>query len=629
MTPTPTRPGRTPHDDATARRRSLLWGSLSLGAVLLILAGVLVFDASRGKEKRRLGPPRKRSWETPARLTGLQRPELFPAFTPDGRSLLFSAETETGYEIAIRALSEAGPERLLTSDGQQNIQPSPSPKEGLVAYHSVSRGGIWAVPLAGGAPRQLSATGSAPRFSPDGSLIAFQSGPSPVLEDPSRELPEEATIWVVRPDGTGLRRVTQPGSPPGAHSAPAWLPRGGEIVFLSSAKGKPVIWSVSLSDGRLRKILASSTAISSPIAAPDGSEVLFASAAGPGKGGIFSVPIAPEGRPATLASEVLSLPSSRPRHIAVSPDGSRVAFDTSSTFSHLHAIEITPKDAWPASEPRALTNGEVFDTTPAFSPDGAHLAFSRSEAGGAPDIWVASASGSDPRPLTTSPARDSDPSWFPSGAKILFTSDRSGSVRPLALRIEGEDEKPLKGARGETPAARISPDGNAIAFNVQRLDGTSGVALLDLLDGQTRPLTVPGESAGFPEWSPNGRWLSVQVRLDAGRTGVGLVPVDTTGPHPVRVLTVEKGRCGNGGFSSDGSKVLFTSERDGVWNVFWISTDGDEKSRLQLTRFSRKNRPVRHPRFSPGGKTVIFDVAEPAGSVWITSSSRARVVPGS
>jgi len=79
---------------------------------------------------------------------------------------------------------------------------------------------LYVVDLSSGRERRLTSRLEAdlsPAWSPDGSLIAFSgTGPSFFRE-----------IWVVRPDGSSLRRLTHGED----NLSPAWSPDGSHIIF--------------------------------------------------------------------------------------------------------------------------------------------------------------------------------------------------------------------------------------------------------------------------------------------------------------------------------------------------------------------------------------------------------------
>jgi dipeptidyl aminopeptidase/acylaminoacyl peptidase len=68
-----------------------------------------------------------------------------------------------------------------------------------------------------------------------------------------------------------------------------------------------------------------------------------------------------------------------------------------------------------------LTNSQADDYSPAWSPDGTKIAFTRYEGGPGAEIYVMNADGTNQVNLTNDPADDSAPAWSPDGTKIAFT----------------------------------------------------------------------------------------------------------------------------------------------------------------------------------------------------------------
>ena len=82
----------------------------------------------------------------------------------------------------------------------------------------------------------------------------------------------------------------------------------------------------------------------------------------------------------------------------------------------------------------ALTNNEVRDEEPEWSPDGSRLAFTSARVQPPPnfnccgvgpgDIYSMAADGTDVRTLVTDGGLDAAPAWSPDGTKIAFASTR-------------------------------------------------------------------------------------------------------------------------------------------------------------------------------------------------------------
>jgi len=81
-----------------------------------------------------------------------------------------------------------------------------------------------------------------------------------------------------------------------------------------------------------------------------------------------------------------------------------------------------------------LTNHDGNDFKPAWSPDGAKIAFYSNRDGNF-EIYVMNADGSEQTRLTNTAAQDVVPDWSPDGTKIVrkiaFDSDRDGNFEDL------------------------------------------------------------------------------------------------------------------------------------------------------------------------------------------------------
>ena len=126
-----------------------------------------------------------------------------------------------------------------------------------------------------------------------------------------------------------------------------------------------------------------------------------------------------------------------------------------------------------------------FDYDPAWSPDGATIAFVRFVR--EPVIYLVGAQGGPARWLT----RGESPSWAPHGSRLVFafgdgiyTIEPSGRGRMRIARIPG--------TRGKDLQPRWSPDGRKILFTTTPFGGRPGIWVMDV-DGsdRRRVITVP------------------------------------------------------------------------------------------------------------------------------------------
>jgi Tol biopolymer transport system component len=287
-------------------------------------------------------------------------------------------------------------------------------------------GEIWVMDVDGENRIQLTESSTAnsdangnhsPTWSPDGSLIAYTSSGDAAAEDP-----RDSEIWVMRADGSDRRRLTNDRIPDGT---PAWSPDGERIAFSHSpeagtehAKGVIVVMDA---DGGSRVELTDHSETGDivydalPAWSPDGTRIAFARARIPRVGapslGIYVV--AARGSEERLLIEDASDP-------AWSPDGHQVAFTTSrDRFGQTCFHDCGPSGeiyvaAADGTDVRRLTTSEASDHSPAWSPDGAHIAFTSDRSNPNAhqnEIYVMSADGSDVRRLTTNDVWDLEPAW--------------------------------------------------------------------------------------------------------------------------------------------------------------------------------------------------------------------------
>ena len=99
------------------------------------------------------------------------------------------------------------------------------------------------MPAFGGAPKQLAEIGARPVWSPDGSLIAFQSESSGEVFNSRVMAP--STIWTVPSQGGTPKQITRPGNPPGGHSSPSWSPDAKRIAAAAlPGAGAGSVWII-------------------------------------------------------------------------------------------------------------------------------------------------------------------------------------------------------------------------------------------------------------------------------------------------------------------------------------------------------------------------------------------------
>ncbi len=102
-----------------------------------------------------------------------------PALSPDGTLAVYASDRggPGQLDLWLQRITGGQPIRL-TDDPADDRDPHFSADGGLIAFRSDrSGGGIYVMPTLGGDARLVAKRGRAPRFSPDGTRIAFWTGP--------------------------------------------------------------------------------------------------------------------------------------------------------------------------------------------------------------------------------------------------------------------------------------------------------------------------------------------------------------------------------------------------------------------------------------------------------------------
>jgi Tol biopolymer transport system component/DNA-binding winged helix-turn-helix (wHTH) protein len=170
----------------------------------------------------------------------------------------------------------------------------------------------------------------------------------------------------------------------------------------------------------------------------------------------------------------------------------------------VYLSSLAPKgDAPPERRLWALTSGAGLATDPAWSPDGAFVAYS-SDRNGSFNLWVQPSSGGSPIQRTFGAGPHWQPSWSPSGRHIAFRSERDGGGIDIVDALGGSEWRLVD--FGFWP--QWSPDGRRILFNDA---GDSFVVGLD--DKAPRRATEPVSPALSrlygSAWHPDGSRISV------------------------------------------------------------------------------------------------------------------------
>lgn len=226
----------------------------------------------------------------------------------------------------------------------------------------------------------------------------------------------------------------------------------------------------------------------------------------------------------------------------VAPSGRTLVFEL---LGDLYELPIKGGAAKP------LLTGTSFDSQPAYSPDGTHIAFV-SDRSGNENLWIARRDGSDPRPLSRvgDNTEFTSPAWSADG-KTVFVSRITVARNVFDLwsyAVDGSGGEQLtqgvpqpgmhKRARRSALGAHASPDGRYIYYASRFGDFLEqsayeqlpfplwNVVRRDLASGAEETVVSSPGGAFRPRLSPNGKQVVYGSRRD-GLTGLRLRDLET------------------------------------------------------------------------------------------------------
>jgi TolB protein len=224
------------------------------------------------------------------------------------------------------------------------------------------------------------------------------------------------------------------------------------------------------------------------------------------------------------------------------------------------------------SHVQTLAGGAAIYQSPAFSPDGARIAFSSNRDGDF-SIYVMNRDGTGVGRVTGPGAYDDSPSWSPDGSRLVFTRLFSLGAALMVVKVDGTGETALTPVvtSGYLDSPAWSPDGAKIAYTG---GGTPHIYVMNADGSGATPLpALPGDTVDHAAWSPDG------ARLAVHDLSHGIVVMKADGSNPVALLP--SGDFGTEpAWSPDGASIVFTKIFPGSPRIARIKGDGTGEMEL-------------------------------------------------
>ena len=271
--------------------------------------------------------------------------------------------------------------------------------------------------------------------------------------------------------------------------------------------------------------------------------------------------------------------------------------------------------SWGADKEKVvnLTNNQIEDTSPSWSPDGTRIAFA-SRRDSYSDIYTMDNNGANVTRLTQGIGIGENffPSWSPDGMRIAFTSGANNAQEIYVINVDGTNPINLTNSPGTDCCSAWSPDGKKIAFASVR-DGNYEIFLMDADGTNLIRLTSHLSPDGWPTWSPDGEKIAFMSRRSGGDEVKSdeIYVMNADGTNIVR-LTNNLASDTYPAWSPDGTRIAFASTRDDStheshgpgsfsYEVYVMNVDGTNTVRLTESLGDDF-----FPSWSPNGKSITF-----------------------
>ena len=353
-----------------------------------------------------------------------------------------------------------------------------------------------------------------PAFAPDGKSVVFAAVSG---ENDSRHL-------YVKTIGSDAETQVTFGA--GEDFSPAWSPDGRQIAYLSRADDQFGLYIVTLGSRDARRVFIpqqpSQWEQGALAWSPDGKTLVF------------------------------------PDHVGSSPNSSLFELDLSTLQAH---VITTPPSGWEG------------DLTPAYSPDGKTIAFTRASETAVRDIYCVSRKDGSVRAITHDHSNIDSIAWMADGKHILFSSNRGGKFALWKTDLSGKDIQRLPVGTEDAVQPAVGAGGKLLAY----AQGSSVWSILRVTATSSDTIVSSTQFDSAPSLAGDGERFAFQSQ----RSGFQEIWTGKLDGSDLRQITHQNGPItGSPSWSHRGDRILFDSRVGGHSHIFTIPAAGGSARQL-------------------------------------------------
>jgi Tol biopolymer transport system component len=313
------------------------------------------------------------------------------------------------------------------------------------------------------------------------------------------------------------------------------------------------------------------------------------------------------------------------------PDGTRIAFQTSENNAyHVYTMAADGSDRQP------VTQGGNDDRHPTWSPDGKQLAVDTGTELKREIALIDLASGKRTM-VTQLGGFASFPSWSPDGTRLSFFNYQNGQLDLWTVNTDGTRALQMTQVLASENKSQCtfachmaswSPDGTRLAYadgdqkNVYTMRSDDGT------DQQKASADDPTGRSHFPEWLPDGRLAYVTEHINPGQSWTDIWAIAPGSGQPPTPLVQDIQVQGPFEISPDGQKLLFSSPRNGNFDIYVATLDAAGKDALKTLSGQTDLSPALAAAGHPAGLSTTGQPTQTSGSVSQSTSTSTSTSPG-